>query len=228
MRQKAAEWINSILSRFGLTIQRMPAGKPIWSDDNAFCTLAEQIGHRTLIDRTRCFMLYQLALQCRSLEGNVAEIGVYKGGTARLISKVFAETDKTVHLFDTFTGMPPTDKNKDLHREGDFPDVLLDDVKKFLKDCDNIRLWPGIFPDTASPIMNMRFCFVHIDADIYKSVMDCCRFFYPRMKTGGTMIFDDYGFATCPGAKAAVDEFFSEKLEFPCSLPTGQCIVVKL
>jgi O-methyltransferase len=206
----------------------MPAGKPIWSDNNAFCTLAEQIGHHTLVGKTRCFMLYQFALQCRSLEGNVAEIGVYKGGTARLISKIFAKTDKTVHLFDTFTGMPPTDKDKDLHRKGDFSDVFLNDVKEFLKDCDNIRFWPGIFPDTASPIINMQFCFVHIDVDIYKSVMDCCRFFYPRMKTGGIMIFDDYGFATCPGAKAAVDEFFSEKMEVPCSFPTGQCIVVKL
>jgi O-methyltransferase len=42
------------------------------------------------------------------------------------------------------------------------------------------------------------------------------------------MVFDDYGFLTCPGAKKAVDEFFSDKREYPCYLPTGQAIVTKL
>ena len=42
------------------------------------------------------------------------------------------------------------------------------------------------------------------------------------------MIFDDYGFLTCPGAKQAVDTFFSDRPEAPIYLPTGQCIVVKI
>jgi len=42
------------------------------------------------------------------------------------------------------------------------------------------------------------------------------------------MVFDDYGFESCPGAKAAVDEFFSGKIERPWYLPSGQCAVVKL
>jgi len=41
------------------------------------------------------------------------------------------------------------------------------------------------------------------------------------------MLFDDYGFPTCPGARKAVDEFFSDKPEVPFYLPTGQCLVVR-
>lgn len=41
------------------------------------------------------------------------------------------------------------------------------------------------------------------------------------------MVFDDYGFLSCPGAKLAVDQFFSDKPEYPCHLPTGQCFVIK-
>ena len=52
-------------------------------------------------------------------------------------------------------------------------------------------------------------------------------FFYPRMEEGAVMIFDDYGFTTCPGAKKAVDEFFTNKKEKPIYLPTGQCIVTR-
>jgi len=46
--------------------------------------------------------------------------------------------------------------------------------------------------------------------------------------TGGCMIFDDYGFPSCPGARRAVDEAFADKPEIPLCLPTGQCMVVKL
>lgn len=37
----------------------------------------------------------------------------------------------------------------------------------------------------------------------------------------GYIIFDDYGFPNCPSARQAVDEVFA-------SLPTAQCLVVKL
>jgi O-methyltransferase len=41
------------------------------------------------------------------------------------------------------------------------------------------------------------------------------------------MLFDDYGFYTCPGAKMAVDEFFADKSEMPIYLLGGQCFVIK-
>ena len=124
--------------------------------------------------------------------------------------------------------MPETDPNKDKHKQGDFDDTSIEFVKKYLKDCDNIEIYQGFFPETAGPITDKQFSLVHIDVDIYKSVVDCCDFFYQRMITGGIMIFDDYGFSTCPGAKNAVDEFFKDKPETPLFLKTGQCLVHKL
>lgn len=221
-----------IFSKLGFQIQYLRFGKPnpihLWNDDEKFRTLVKQVENRTLVSRERCLILYQFAKQTRGMNGDIAEIGVYKGGTAKLISKVAAETAKTVHLFDTFSGMPPTDQAKDFHKIGDFSDTSLENVKKYLKDCNNVRFYQGFFPDTADPIVHLRFCFVHVDVDIYKSVMDCCSFFFPRMVNGGIIIFDDYGFLTCPGAKKAVDEFFLDKAEYPCYLPTGQCFVIKL
>ena len=74
--------------------------------------------------------------------------------------------------------------------------------------------------------MPASYCFVHVDADIYRSVCDCCAFFYPRLVQGGMMLFDDYGFATCPGVRKAVDEFFADKSHKPLYLPTGQALVI--
>jgi O-methyltransferase len=66
-----------------------------------------------------------------------------------------------------------------------------------------------------------------VDVDVYRSILDCCEFIYPRLKTGGVMVFDDYGFPTCPGARKAVDEFFTGKPETPVILQTGQAIVIR-
>lgn len=227
------ELIKKWLYQFGCMIQQLATGRskviPLWYYDDTFNNLMKQVTGHTLVDRVRCFVIYQYSKQVAGLSGDVAEVGVYKGGTARLLSKAFeSEDNKTIHLFDTFSGMPPADSEKDLHREGDFDDTSVERVKKYMSDCNNVLFYQGQFPMTSTPVENTTFCLVHIDVDIYKSVIECCKFFYPRMEKGGVMIFDDYGFMSCPGAKKAVDEFFLDKPENPCYLPTGQCIVMRI
>jgi O-methyltransferase len=166
-------------------------------------------------------------MQVIAKEGDIAEVGVYKGGSGKLLSNVFKHTNKKIYLFDTFSGMPETDLQKDWHRKGDFSETSVETVKYYLRDCENVLIYSGLFPRSARNLEVKTFCLVHVDADIYKSVIDCCNFFYPKMVSGGILIFDDYGFITCPGAKIAVDEFFLHKPENICYLPTGQCFVVK-
>ena len=200
---------------------------PLWEDDREFTNILKKVEY-SLVDRGRCYMLYQFAKQTRELPGDVAEVGVYKGGTAKLLAEVFAcKTDKLVHLFDTFEGMPATDPEVDHHRAGDLSDTSLEAVQRQLRDNLNARFYKGFFPATAGPIEGRRFCLAHVDADIYQSVKDSCAFFYPRMENAGVMVFDDYGFSSCPGARKAVNEFFAEKPESPFYLPSGQCVVVR-
>ena len=213
-------------------VQQLPSGTPnsiLPRDDYDHFNdlMSEVIGH-TVVDKRRCLMIYQYAKQVSGLSGDVAEVGAYKGGTARLLAKAFEPEAKIIHLFDTFSGMPPPEPGKDLHKEGDFDNTSLEEVKTYLDDCKNVRFYPGLFPDTSKPVENTTFCLVHIDVDIYKSVMDCCKFFYPRLQRGAIMIFDDYGFWGCPGVKMAVDEFFSNTPENPSCLLTCQCIVTRL
>lgn len=192
------------------------------------------IDGKALVSMDRAFMVYEFARQCRGLEGEFAECGVYKGGTAYVISKALqghpAAGTKKLHLFDTFAGMPKTaDQDPSYLREGHFGDVSLDGVKAFLKDFQFTVYHPGFIPDTLAPVKDRRFAFAHIDVDIYQTTKDCCEFFYDRMSRGGVMLFDDYG---DPGLrdseKRAVDEFFEGKKESPVYIPTGQAFVIKL
>ena len=63
---------------------------------------------------------------------------------------------------------------------------------------------------------------------VIESIRDAVEYVYPRLVPGGCLIFDDYGFPSCPGARQAVDELFANRPEVPLCLPTGQALVVKL
>jgi O-methyltransferase len=219
--------ISGMFKFAGLKVQKYDKVFPeLWSTDGQFQALFNEIKDRTVVSQDRCFMLYQMAQYANNKEGHIAEIGVYKGGTGRLIAKTCP--NKQVHLFDTFSGMPKENQVVDWHKQGDFSDTSLDSVKAFLKDCNNVVFHPGLFPGTANEIVNTRFSLVYIDVDIYQSVKDCLEFFYNRVTPAGIIILDDYESRYCLGVKQAVTEFLSDKIERPIITTKHQCIFIKL
>lgn len=146
------------------------------------------------------------------LPGDVAECGVYKGGSAYAFCEALAESKKHIHLFDTFSGMPALNLDGDSHGPGVFGDVNLETVKESLQKFGDMCLfYSGVFSETFPSVSTEQFCFVHVDCDLYQSVKECCEFFYPRMSPGGLILFQDYMSPTCVGAKKAVDSFVADK-----------------
>lgn len=174
--------------------------------------IPEEVRKSTLVDRPRLEVLSQLAELVRAVPGDVAEVGVYKGGTALWLASCM-ESTKRLLLFDTFRGMPPVDSERDKHKEGDFSDTSEEHVISLLSQppvAPNLRIYihKGLFPlDTGREAGSGPFSLVHLDVDIYTSVRDCLAFFHPRMSPGGYIVLDDYLEPNCPGAKAAADEF---------------------
>lgn len=160
---------------------------------------------KSVVPRVRQKFLIEQCLIARQLTGSAAEIGVYQGGTARILADHLPQ--KRIHLFDTFEGMPPTSRF-DIHKPGDFADTSLEAVQASLKERDNVEFWPGLFPESAAGLTDLRFCLVHVDVDIYTSTKAAIEFFWPRLVEGGIMVFDDYNAPRCPGTNKAVDEYF--------------------
>lgn len=161
---------------------------------------------RTLVSPDRLWVLWHLAMQASRTEYSKEqaavefwEMGVYQGGTARMLAQVAQRAMMPMRLFDTFTGMPPTNPDRDLHGAGDFNNTSLEAVRDFVGTYPQYH--KGFIPDTFLGLESIRIAFAHIDVDIYQSVLDCCAFCYPRMARGGFMVFDDYGFPSCPGAR---------------------------
>ncbi len=204
-----------------------------WLGFGSFHARYLEIQPYTLVSADRCHVLFTLAAQAAGLDGQWYECGVYRGGTAMMLSRLLAEHPKNLgiqlHLFDTFEGMPQTNKDLDYHVNGDFADCSADALSERLGKIapHAAKLHPGLIPDTFSGLEDHRIAFAHVDVDIFQSILDCCEFIYPRLVPGAFIVFDDYGFTSCPGARKAVDLFFADKPEHPLVLPTGQAIVFK-
>ena len=157
------------------------------------------------------------------------EAGVFQGGTARLLKLALGEMrEKRLYLFDSFEGMKRVSDREDRHSEGDFSDTSVEAVRKVVGGGEFVHICKGWIPETFAGLDDRRFCFAHIDLDLYQGVRDSLNFLYPRLSRGGVIVLDDYGFASCPGARKAVDEFFADKPERPLALSTSQAIIHKL
>ena len=61
-------------------------------------------GRESLLSGNEAFTLYSIARAQAALGGEMAEVGVYQGCSARIIS--LASDGAPLHLFDTFAGLP--------------------------------------------------------------------------------------------------------------------------
>lgn len=161
----------------------------------------------------------------QKLKGDIAEIGVYRGGSSELICK--NKKDKNLHLFDTFEGLPELnqfDTSNEFHK-GQFSDTHIDHIKNLLKDYSGINIYKGYFPETAGPIESKTFSFVHLDVDLFETTKNALDFFYPKMVKGGIILSHDY--VNADGVRKAFDDFFADKPEPVLVVSDTQCLIVK-
>ena len=171
-------------------------------------------------------IIFRLLEPALSLEGNIAECGVFQGSTLIPIGLFVRQriSSKVVLGFDSFEGLDETVK-LDLelggghdHRKtiGGFSNTsyegLVERVRRFGLES-TVSVVRGYFQDTLIRYANHRFCFVHLDCVIYESYKQCLEFFYPRLVKGGVILLDEYNDPPWPGCTRAVDEFISDRPE---------------
>jgi hypothetical protein len=185
----------------------------------------------------RRFALAELCKLAAPLEGDTAEAGAFQGHGSVIIAKTLEDTyreNEHHYAFDSFEGLrAPTEDDRRQGgwkpwREGQFGEVREEQTRSVLAPFPFTRIVKGWIPDCLSDVPeDARFRLVHIDVDLFEATDDSVRFFYPRLVPDGVMIFDDYGFLSCPGAKKAVDEYFADKPEPVVNLPSGQAFIIK-
>jgi hypothetical protein len=161
------------------------------------------------------------------LDGDVAELGVYKGNTATILARIARHLNTTAWLFDTFEGFSTNDlAGIDADKKMEFSDTSLEAVRSLVGEK-NTRFVKGFFPDTAARLpADASFCLVHIDCDLYAPFKAALDYFYGRLVPGGFLVMHDYSSLHWDGAERAVDEFFADKPESIVPVPDGAGSVV--
>lgn len=177
----------------------------------------------------RRFALQQLLRLTSNIPGDTAECGVYKGCGSYIILQANKQSSfsRVHHIFDSFEGLSSPSR-----KDGEYwtvNDLSMEEsvVKENLSEFSDIKFYKGWIPNRFCDIDGHTFSFVHVDVDLYEPTLESITFFYGRLNTGGIFVCDDYGFLTCPGATAAIEEFLLSKPEKMVSLPGGGGFFIK-
>jgi hypothetical protein len=204
------------------------SGKLCWSDASFTADYSRLVpGNRRSFERK--FVVAQLVRAVAHVPGAMAECGVYNGATAFFMaqSTQTAGVPRRLHLFDSFEGLSlPGARDGHHWNRGDMA-MGEAAARETLAGFDGVTFYKGWIPDRFRDVSDERFAFLHIDVDLYAPTRDTIQFFYPRMTGGSVIVCDDYGFASCPGATSAIDEFMRDKPESIIHLPTGQGVILR-
>jgi hypothetical protein len=180
------------------------------------------------ISRLHAFILQVQSLKLRSIKGEIAELGVFQGTSAKIFKMLLP--NKKLYLFDTFDGLAEKDIESDENATataGDFS-CDLNSVKRYVG-TEGVNYFPGYFPDSTKDLAkDIKFSLVHLDADLYDPQKAGLEFFYPRLSPGGVIFLHDCNNAW-EGSRRALDEFCQSIPENPCFVPdkAGSGILIK-
>jgi hypothetical protein len=157
----------------------------------------------------------------------VVECGVYRGqGLATLAWWLREQEDmRWIWGFDSFSGFPTASLEDAIggviphfSQPQYYAATSLQVTQAFIDRhglSDRVRLVKGYFHETLNPPPVDQISVLILDCDLYESYKICLARLYPRILSGGWIIFDEYFSPKYPGARQAVDEFFSDKPEKP-------------
>lgn len=236
--------IKRLANKFGYEIRRGDSVETYFQIDPTFNTLYEEAQIKTqmeatdnLLRRQRHYVLNYLLKNVNFKSGDVCEAGCWRGLSAyQIASHIHSlKEDIVFHIFDSFEGLSdiqPVDRYEHDHRDIESLKkqfaCSMHTVKENLKAFEFIKYYKGWIPERFDEVKDRTFSFVHIDVDLYQPIFDSFKFFYPRLATGGIMVFDDYGCIQFPGAKKAIDECISQhNYDFFLPLPSGQAFLIK-
>ena len=205
-----------------------------WIENAAFRATYDRVKQNTLVDEYRCFELWQLVEQSSKLPaGALIEVGVWRGGTGALIAAAAQRlgVGDPVYLCDTFRGVVKATAADSRYRGSEHRDTTrqtVDDLVGRLG-LDNVRILEGIFPEeTGGAVLSPHLRFVHVDVDVYESARGVMDWAWPRLVSGGLVVYDDYGFESCDGITRAVNEQRGLAGRIVIHNLNGHAVVIKL
>lgn len=187
--------------------------------------------------RYATFQLIVEEIKSNRIQGEVAELGVFRGRFSRCINNEFK--DRLFYLFDTFEGFAKVDIDAELDRgftgqwrfdDGIFENTSEKEVMAGMPYPGQCIVRKGYFPETI-PDEEISYAFVSLDCDLYTPMLEGLKYFYPRLSEGGYMMIHDYTHDDhFLGVKEAIVEYereFGRMKKVPLGDAGGTLVVCK-
>lgn len=212
-----------------LDLALRPARRDVFADPD-FAGRERRCRSFTMTSPERMYALYQA---CRyvlqsNVPGDFVECGVWRGGSAMMMAmELVAHRDpapeRTLHLFDTFSGMSEPDaaidgdharkewrrRQRTDHNEWCYASQgeVLENVLSTGIGRERVRTVAGKVEEVLPERAPESIAVLRLDTDWYESTRHELEHLFPRLSKGGVLLIDDYGH--WQGARRAVDEFFA-------------------
>jgi hypothetical protein len=203
---KPASFLEKVICRLRSPLATLPETKHLTSTRESIKYGFDALACRLIAESLIVGVQYTVH---SAVEGDIAEFGTQTGRTAKVISTAMRlyRADKSLHLFDSFEGMPEAHHPADLDNEhvkqgvwgkgqlrGASPEQLRAWCGRRLP-ADSIKIYKGWFSDTLPKIpTGQRFSMIHIDSDLYSSAHEVLEFMFKThsLTEGALVYFDDW------------------------------------
>ena len=166
----------------------------------------------------RHLTLYELYKKVLDKPGDIAEVGVFKGGAFLYLAKLCeifeANAYTRVFGFDWFEGMDPDPNKKEKGQKKGSYKTSYEQLDKLVKYQKLEHVAKIIKMDVTKELKSffnlhkgIKFKLVFLDAGTYDVVKACLPLFWERLITGGILLLDQYSDIRANGETEALDEF---------------------
>jgi O-methyltransferase len=149
----------------------------------------------------------------KGVDGDVVELGCYVGTTSLFLQRMLRGTSKTLHVYDSFAGLPPkvaadASPAGEQFKQGELTASKAQLIKHFkqaglplpvIHKCWFEELTLADTPDTIS--------FAFLDGDFYTSILASLKVVWPKLAPGAVIVIDDYQTEALPGVRQALKEW---------------------
>lgn len=144
-------------------------------------------------------------------QGDVVEFGCYVGTTSVYLQQELTGTNKILHVYDSFEGLPEK-VGHDLSPAGEHfkKGELLATKNQLIKNFKQLHvqlpvIHKGWFSELSENDVPEKICFAYLDGDYYHSILDPLKVLWSRLVPGAILVVDDYQNEQLPGVKKALD-----------------------
>lgn len=169
------------------------------------------------------------------VQGDFAEIGVYRGEAFQCLVHQAREVGRLAHAFDSFCGMAePTVFDGANYPKGKFDVGGVEEFKKLMLErgvaASFYQTWPGFIPQCFSHVpATLNFALVILDVDHYQPTVEALHWVWPRLSVGGLLALDDFIPSQAGLATRAIKEFIRQRNDFDIvDIYNNQLILAKI